>query len=135
MNKETTPKQWEWDYQDDSPERMAQIAQNLLEYKQTMPYLFDDKNAFDNFFINWKWRSAAQIRFLNDYFEANKKYWKYDTYTPEQAWYWIAYWDIPENYLITLTHKGYQEVLLARQDEDKIKNKSNPLSIWSWYGR
>lgn len=135
---ETTPKQWEWDYQDDSPERMAQIAQNLLEYKQTMPYLFDDKNAFDNFFINWKWRSAAQIRFLNDYFEANKKYWKYDTYTPEQAWYWIAYWDIPENYLTMLKAtdpQRYQEVLQARQDaEDKIKNKSNLNSLISEAG-
>jgi hypothetical protein len=31
---------------------MAEIAKHLEEYKQTMPYLFNDKKAFDDFFIN-----------------------------------------------------------------------------------
>jgi hypothetical protein len=37
-----TAKQAQWDYQDNSQARMNQIADNLNNYKQTMPRLFDD---------------------------------------------------------------------------------------------
>jgi hypothetical protein len=47
-----TPKQAEWDYQDNSQARMNQIADNLDKYRQTMPQLFDDESAFYNFFID-----------------------------------------------------------------------------------
>ena len=135
---EETPKQWEWDYQDDSPERMAEIAQNLEMYKQTMPYLFSDKKAFDDFFINWKGRSQAQIDFLNQWFDNNQKYGKYDALTPESIWAWIAYWDIPEDYLTMLKTTDpakYMAVLQAKQDaEDKIKDKTalDTTSFLSW---
>jgi len=129
---------WQWDYQDDSPERMAQIAQNLEGYKQTMPYLFNDKKAFDDFFINWVNRSQAQIDFLNDWFYKNQKYSKYDGLTPDSVWYWIAYGDIPEDYLSMLKTTDpakYQAALQAKQDaEDKIKNKANLGSIMSEAG-
>ena len=135
---ETTPKQWEWDYQSDSPERMAEIAANLEWYKQTMPYLFNDKRAFDDFFINWKGRSQAQIDFLNQWFENNQKYSKYDALTPDSIWYWIAYWDIPEDYLTMLKTTDpakYQAALQAKQDaEDKIKDRTalDTTNILSW---
>jgi len=132
-----TPSEW-WDYQSDSPERMAEIAANLEWYKQTMPYLFNDKRAFDDFFINWKGRSQAQIDFLNQWFENNKKYGKYDALTPDSIWYWIAYGDIPEDYLTMLKTTDpakYQAALQAKQDaEDKIKDKTSldTTSILSW---
>jgi hypothetical protein len=62
---------------------MAEIAKNLEGYKQTMPYLFNDKKAFDDFFINGVNRSQAQIDFLNDWFYKNQKYGKYDALTPD----------------------------------------------------
>lgn len=133
---EETPKQW--DYQDNSPERMAEIASNLEWYKQTMPYLFNDKNAFDNFFINWKGRSQDQIDFLNDWFYKNQKYGKYDALTPDSIWYWIAYGDIPEDYLTMLKTSDpakYQAVLQAKQDaEDKIKDRTalDTTNVLSW---
>ena len=128
----------ERDYQSDSPERMAEIAQNLEMYKQTMPYLFSDKKAFDDFFINWKGRSQAQIDFLNQWFDNNQKYGKYDALTPESIWAWIAYWDIPEDYLTMLKTTDpakYMAVLQAKQDaEDKIKDKTalDTTSFLSW---
>ena len=134
----TTQADKEPDYQDNSPERMAEIAANLEWYKQTMPYLFNDKNAFDNFFINWKGRSQEQIDFLNDWFYKNQKYSKYDALTPDSIWYWIAYWDIPEDYLTMLKTTDpakYQAVLQAKQDaEDKIKDKTalDTTSTLSW---
>lgn len=133
-----TTQTWQRDYQDDSPERMAEIAKNLEWYKQTMPYLFNDKKAFDDFFINWVNRSQAQIDFLNDWFYKNQKYWKYDALTPDSIWYWIAYWDIPEDYLTMLKTTDpakYEAALQAKQDaEDKIKDKTalDTTSFLSW---
>lgn len=132
-----TPSEW-WDYQSDSPERMSEIAYNLEWYKQTMPYLFNDKRAFDDFFINWKGRSQAQIDFLNQWFENNQKYGKYDALTPDSIWYWIAYGDIPEDYLTmlkTTDPEKYQAALQAKQDaEDKIKDRTalDTTSALSW---
>ena len=137
---EWATKQWQRDYQDNSPERMAEIAKNLEEYKKNMPYLFSDKQAFDDFFINWVNRSQEQIDFLNDWFYKNQKYGKYDALTPDSVWYWVAYWDIPEEYLTMLKStdpEKYQLALQAKQDaEDKIKDRTSLDSIdsmtWAW---
>ncbi len=133
-----TPKQDQWDYQDNSQARMNQIADNLNGYRQTMPQLFDDMSAFYNFFIKDKGRSQDQIDFLWDYFNRVQKYGKYDNLSPEQLWTWIANWDIPEDYLNTLkttdTQK-YQEVMTAKQNrEDTIKNESflNDAAAMAW---
>jgi hypothetical protein len=79
-----TPKQDQWDYQDNSQARMDQIANNLNGYRQTMPQLFDDMSAFYNFFIKDKGRSQDQIDFLWDYYNRVQKYGKYDNMSPDQ---------------------------------------------------
>lgn len=133
-----TPKQEQWDYQDNSQARMDQIANNLNGYRQTMPQLFDDMSAFYNFFIKDKGRSQDQIDFLWDYYNRVQKYGKYDNMSPEQLWTWIANWDIPEDYLNTLKStdpQKYQEVMAAKQNrEDTIKNESflNDAATMAW---
>ena len=133
-----TPKQDQWDYQDNSQARMDQIANNLNGYRQTMPQLFDDMSAFYNFFIKDKGRSQDQIDFLWDYYERVQKYGKYDNMSPEQIWTWIANWEIPEDYLNTLKStdpQKYQEVMTAKQNrEDTIKNESflNDAAAMAW---
>lgn len=133
-----TPKQDQWDYQDNSQARMDQIANNLNGYRQTMPQLFDDMSAFYNFFIKDKGRSQDQIDFLWDYYDRVQKYGKYDNMSPEQLWTWIANWEIPEDYLNTLKStdpQKYQEVMAAKQNrEDTIKNESflNDAATMAW---
>ena len=133
-----TPKQDQWDYQDNSQARMDQIANNLNGYRQTMPQLFDDMSAFYNFFIKDKGRSQDQIDFLWDYFNRAQKYGKYDNMSPDQLWTGIANWDIPEDYLNTLKStdpQKYQEVMTAKQNrEDTIKNESflNDAANMAW---
>ena len=133
-----TPKQEQWDYQDNSQARMDQIANNLNGYRQTMPQLFDDMSAFYNFFIKDKGRSQDQIDFLWDYYNRVQKYGKYDNMSPDQLWTWIANWDIPEDYLNTLKStdpQKYQEVMTAKQNrEDTIKNESflNDAAAMAW---
>ena len=87
-----TAKQAQWDYQDNSQARMNQIADNLNNYKQTMPRLFDDASAFYSFFIDWNNRSQEQIDFLWDYFNKAQKFWKYDNLSPDAIWTWISKW-------------------------------------------
>jgi len=133
-----TPKQEQWDYQDNSQARMDQIANNLNGYRQTMPQLFDDWTAFYNFFIKDKGRSQDQIDFLWDYFNRVQKYGKYDNMSPDALWTWIANGDIPEDYLNTLKStdpQKYQEVMAAKQNrEDTIKNESflNDAATMAW---
>ncbi len=133
-----TPKQDEWDYQDNSQARMNQIADNLDKYRQTMPQLFDDESAFYNFFIDWKGRSQDQIDFLWDYFNRVKKFWKYDNMSPEAIWSWIANGTVPEDYLNNLKATDpakYQEVIAFKQErEDTIKNESylNEIANMAW---
>ena len=133
-----TPKQAEWDYQDNSQARMNQIADNLNNYRQTMPQLFDDESAFYNFFIDWKGRSQDQIDFLWDYFNRVKKFWKYDNMSPEALWNWIANGTVPEDYLNNLKATDpakYQEVMAFKQErEDTIKNESflNDAANMAW---
>jgi hypothetical protein len=83
-SQQQTPKQEQWDYQDNSQARMDQIANNLNGYRQTMPQLFDDMSAFYNFFIKDKGRSQDQIDFIWDYYDRVQKYGKYDNMSPEQ---------------------------------------------------
>lgn len=134
----TTPKQAEWDYQDNSQARMNQIADNLNNYRQTMPQLFDDESAFYNFFIDGKGRSQDQIDFLWDYFNRVKKFWKYDNLSPDALWTWIANGTIPEDYLNNLKSTDpakYQEVMAFKQErEDAIKNESflNDAANMAW---
>ena len=136
--RQVTPKQEQWDYQDNSQARMDQIANNLNGYRQTMPQLFDDMSAFYNFFIKDKGRSQDQIDFLWDYFNRVQKYGKYDNLSPDALWTWIANWDIPEDYLNTLKStdpQKYQEVMTAKQNrEDTIKNESflNDAAAMAW---
>lgn len=136
--KSQTPKQEQWDYQDNSQARMDQIANNLNGYRQTMPQLFDDMSAFYNFFIKDKGRSQDQIDFLWDYYNRVQKYGKYDNLSPDALWTWIANWDIPEDYLNTLKStdpQKYQEVMAAKQNrEDAIKNESflNDAATMAW---
>lgn len=133
-----TPKQAEWDYQDNSQARMNQIADNLNNYRQTMPQLFDDESAFYNFFIDWKGRSQDQIDFLWDYFNRVKKFWKYDNMSPDALWTWIANGTVPEDYLNNLKATDpakYQEVMAFKQErEDAIKNESflNDAANMAW---
>lgn len=133
-----TAKQAQWDYQDNSQARMNQIADNLNNYKQTMPRLFDDASAFYSFFIDWNNRSQEQIDFLWDYFNKAQKFWKYDNLSPDAIWTWIANGTIPEDYLNNLKStdpQKYQEVMAAKQNrEDAIKNESflNDAANMAW---
>lgn len=133
-----TAKQAQWDYQDNSQARMNQIADNLNNYKQTMPRLFDDASAFYSFFIDWNNRSQEQIDFLWDYFNKAQKFWKYDNLSPDAIWTWIANGTIPEDYLNNLKTtdpQKYQEVMAAKQNrEDAIKNESflNDAATMAW---
>lgn len=133
-----TPKQDQWDYQDNSQARMDQIANNLNGYRQTMPQLFDDMPAFYNFFIKDKGRSQDQIDFLWDYYDRVQKYGKYDNMSPDQLWTWIANGTIPEDYLNTLKStdpQKYQEVISYKKDtEDRIMNESylNDAVAMAW---
>lgn len=96
-----TPKQQEWDYQDNSQARMNQIADNLDRYKITNPELFKDYDSFYNFFIDGKGRSADQIRFLDNWYANYKKTEKYNNMSAEEVGKWIANWVIPEDYIST----------------------------------
>ena len=133
-----TAKQAQWDYQDNSQARMNQIADNLNNYKQTMPRLFDDASAFYSFFIDWNNRSQEQIDFLWDYFNKAQKFWKYDNLSPDAIWTWLANGTIPEDYLNNLKTtdpQKYQEVMAAKQNrEDAIKNESflNDAATMAW---
>jgi hypothetical protein len=80
-----TPKQLEWDYQDNSQARMNQIADNLDRYKITNPELFKDYDSFYNFFIDGKGRSADQIRFLDNWYANYKKTEKYNNMSAEEV--------------------------------------------------
>ena len=134
----STAKQAQWDYQDNSQARMNQIADNLNNYKQTMPRLFDDASAFYSFFIDWNNRSQEQIDFLWDYFNKAQKFWKYDNLSPDAIWTWLANGTIPEDYLNNLKAtdpQKYQEVMAAKQNrEDAIKNESflNDAATMAW---
>lgn len=134
-----TPKQQEWDYQDNSQARMNQILNNLNGYRQTNPDLFKDGTAFYNFFIKDKWRSQDQIDYLWDYFNNVQKYSKYDTLSPDAIWSWLADGSIPQDYLDYLKSvdpNKYQQAVSAyqySQDTIKYENYLDDLSSMAWY--
>lgn len=134
-----TPKQEQWDYQDNSQARMDEIARNLDWFRQTNPELFQDASTFYNFFIDWKWRSQDQIDYLWDYFNRVQKFGKYDNMPSSSLWNGIADWSIPQdylNYLKSYDPAKYQEVLSYKQDaEDRIRNESylNDAADLAWF--
>ena len=134
-----TPKQQQWDYQDNSQARMNEILNNLNGYRQTNPELFKDASAFYTFFIDGKGRSQDQINYLWDYYNNVQKFWKYDNMPASSLWDWLANWSIPKDYLDYLKSTDpnkYQEVLSYKQDsEDKIKyeNYLDELSSMAWF--
>lgn len=135
----TTPKQQEWDYQDNSQARMDEIARNLNWFRQTNPELFQDPSTFYGFFIDGKGRSQDQIDYLWNYYDRVKKYSKYDNMPASSLWEWLADGSIPKDYLDYIKWvdpQKYQEILSYKQDwEDRIKNESylDDLSSMAWY--
>ena len=129
---ETTP--WsEWDYQDNSPERMMQMANNLEQMYLTNPWLFANEKAFRDFFINWVNRTPEQEAFLMDYFKNRQIYNEYDWYTAEKVWDMYAHWQCPQSYLNYLKNSNpdrYNEVMDYKDQTEKwIMNESNYSSI------
>ena len=127
-----------WDYQDNSPERMAEILRNLDDLSKSNPWLFSDYNSFYNAFIAWKGRSQEQIDTLNDYFNRMKQYNKYNNMSSDDIWAWLVNWTIPEDYLNYLKYNDpqrYAEVQEARKKgEDKIKADASMDTIANMTG-
>lgn len=116
----TTPSKW--DYSDNSPERMGEIADNLERYYITNPWLFANEDAFRNFFIDWKWRTPEQEQFLMDYFKNRQIYNEYDWYTAEKVWYMQAHWQVPQSYLNYLKNSNpdrYNAVMDYKDQTEK----------------
>lgn len=127
-----------WDYQDNSPERMAEILRNLDDLSKSNPWLFSDYNSFYNAFIAWKGRSQEQIDTLNDYFNKMKQYNKYNNMSSDDIWAWLVNWTIPDDYLNYLKYNDpqrYAEVQEARKKgEDKIKADASMDTIANMTG-
>lgn len=124
-----TPKQAEWDYQDNSQARMDQIADNLNRYTQTNPELFKDYDTFYNFFIAWKGRSEDQKRFLDQYYANYKQNEKWNNMSPEDVWSWIANWSIPEDYINTVNATDPARAAAIR---DAMRNTQDWIAN-AWY--
>lgn len=124
-----TPKTWDGrDYQDNSPERMLQMANNIEKLYVTDPWLFENEDTFKKFFIDWKWRTPEQEQFLMDYYKNRQIYNKYDSYTPDALWSMYAYGKVPESYINYLKNSNpdrYNAIMEAKdREQDKISNKS-----------
>lgn len=138
----TPTKSWDGrDYQDNSPERMRQIADNINQFAITDPWLFDSEQAFRNAFINWKWRTPEQEAFLMDLFKNRKLYNSLDTYPADKIGSMYAHWEwVPDSYLTYLKNSNpdrYNEVMSYKeQAEDGIANESyySDLLKNSWFG-
>ncbi len=136
----TTKWGWEWDYQDNSPERMKQIADNVNQMYLTDPWLFADENTFRNFFIDWKWRTPEQEKFLMDFYKNRKMYNKLDTYTSSEIWNKYVNGEIPDSYLTYLKNSDpqrYAEVMDAKANAEwDIKDSAYYDTIsnmtWEW---
>lgn len=116
----TTPST-EWDYQDNSPERMAQMVDNLERIYQSNPWLFDNEQAFRNAFINWVNRSPEQEAFLMDYFKNRQIYNEYDWYTSEKVWYMEAHGQCPQSYLNYVKNSNPQRYAEIMDSKDKTE--------------
>lgn len=124
-----TPKSWDgWDYQDNSPERMLQMANNVDQLYVTDPWLFTDEDTFRKFFIDWKGRTPEQEAFLMDYYKNRQTYNKYDTYASDEVWAMLAHWKVPQSYLNYLKNSNpdrYNAVMDAKDaEQDKISNNT-----------
>lgn len=136
-----TPKTWDWwDYQDNSPERMSEIADNVNKFAITDPQLFENEDTFRNFFIDWKGRTPEQEKFLMDFYKNRKMYNTLDNYTAEQIGDKYVNGEIPESYLTYLKNTNperYAYVMDAKaKAEDNIKYQTNydTISNISWDG-
>lgn len=131
-----------WDYQDNSPERMAQILDNLNNLSKTNPWLFANYDAFYNAFIAGKGRSPEQEALLNDYFNNMKKYNQYDNMSSDAIGQWLVNWTVSEDYLNYVKYadpQRYAEIQEARKrGEDTIKSDAfmdtiNSIDGWADY--
>lgn len=138
--KQETPKdtvkttvQDEWDYQDNSQARMDQIANNLSNYSNTHPELFENEQKFRNFFIDGKGRSKEQEEYLMQYYNDYKKYNQYDNLSAEQIGNWLVNWNIPSDYLNWIKANDpakFEWVRIAMQNkQDQINNESYLTSL------
>ena len=128
--KPETPQTWDgWDYQDNSPERMAQIADNVNKLAASDPNLFTDEDAFRRFFIDWKWRTPEQEQFLMDLFKNRKLYNDLDNYTSGQIWNMYVNGRVPDSYLNYLklsNPQRYAEIMDAKaKAEDDIRDTAD----------
>lgn len=127
-----------WDYQDNSPERMMQMANNLEQMYITDPWLFANEQTFRNFFINWKGRTAEQEQFLLDYYKNRQIYNEYDWYTSAKVWSMLANWQVPESYINYLKNSNpqrYQEVMAGKeQEENRIGDNSSYADLLNQAG-
>ena len=128
-----------WDYQDNSPERMKQIADNVNQFAQTDPYIFNNEDSFRKFFIDWKGRTPEQEAFLMDLYKNRKKYNELDNYTADNIWNMAVNGQIPDSYLTYLKNTNpdrYAAVMDAKAREtDKIKDKASmdTISSMDWW--
>lgn len=134
-----TPKWDGWDYQDNSPERMSEIADNVNKFAITDPQLFANEETFRNFFIDWKGRTPEQEKFLMDFYKNRKMYNTLDNYTAEQIGDKYVNGEIPESYLTYLKNtdpERYAYVMDAKAAAtDRIKDGAsldtiNSLQWW-----
>ena len=138
-NNYVSPQQQQWDYQDNSQARLDQIADNLNKYKVTNPELFKDYDTFWNFFIDWKGRSADQIRFLDSWYSDYKQNEKYNNMTPDEVGNGIANGTVPEDYINTASSTDparAEAIKTALKDaQDWIANESylSELAGLSWF--
>ena len=127
-----------WDYQDNSPERTAEIIRNLDDLSKSNPWLFSDYDTFYNAFIAGKGRSPEQEKVLNDYFNKMKQYNKYDNLSSDELWYLLAHWEPAEDYLSYLKYNDpqrYAEIQEARKkNENQIMNETYLNTVASQAG-
>ena len=132
--------QWGWDYQDNSPERMKQMADNVNWFYQTDPWIFNSEDSYRKFFIDWKGRTPEQEAFLMDLYKNRKIYNDLDNYTADEIWAMDVHWQVPESYLNYLKNSDperYAAVMDAKaKEQDKIKDKTSLDTIdtmtWEW---
>ena len=112
-----------WDYQDNSPERMTEIIDNLDRISKSNPWLFSDYDTFYNAFIAGKWRTPEQEEVINDYFNKMKQYNKYDNKSSDEMWYLLAHWEPAEDYLSYLKYNDPQRYAEIQESREKNENQ------------
>lgn len=132
-----TPKD-KWDYSDNSPERMKQMADNVNWFYQTDPWIFNSEDSYRKFFIDWKGRTPEQEAFLMDLYKNRKIYNDLDNYTADEIWAMDVHWQVPESYLNYLKNSDperYAAVMDAKaKEQDKIKDKTSleTTNVMTW---